>query len=74
MLALRAIAPVGKYGDLTAAKGALTMHQAALTVTVFGRRVSKKEFFLLSPERAIDRAKKTAISINNKSKSLQEFA
>jgi hypothetical protein len=32
---------VGKCGDLTAAKGALTKHQAALTVTVFGHRISR---------------------------------
>jgi peroxiredoxin len=34
---------VGKDGDLNAAKGALTMHQAALIITVFGHRICRKE-------------------------------
>jgi hypothetical protein len=34
---------VGKLDDLTAAKGALTMHQAALTITVLGYRISHED-------------------------------
>ncbi|MGI9450482.1 MAG: hypothetical protein ACR2QH_07590, partial [Geminicoccaceae bacterium] len=36
----RVTTPVGKCDDLTAANGALTMHQAALKIRVFGHRIS----------------------------------
>ncbi len=38
----RVATPVGKCGDRTVEKGALTVHRAALTVTVFGHRMNRR--------------------------------